>query len=308
MITQEEVSARIAGELQSIEARVYQLKSAALQALITEVLLQQEAAKRGLSVEELVAQLAPPPRIEAAELQAAYETSRRQTGHLSEFEAKEQITEHLLRRKRTEAYRNLGERLRSGAQVEVVLPTPKLNIPLDTETDATLGPPTARVTIVEFADFECAFCRQSQEALTRVLRQYRNNVRLVFKHFPLPTHKTARRAALASLCAQEGGRFWEYHDGLFLIQPPFTTEKLAGIAEELGLDRQEFLTCLESNKHAQTVDQHIRLAERALIVSTPTFVVNGQVFRGALTYERWKSILDPELHAPRDTSTPEPPP
>ena len=277
------------------------MKNATIQAMIAEILTGQEAQRRGVSVAALFAKEVAGISLEPGEVDAAYVSARRQFGLTPEFEARQQLRENLLRRKRSETYQKLVEGLRAAADIRIFLASPTVDIPVNARTDAIAGPATALVTIIEFADFECVYCRQSQEALKRLLRDYPHDVRLVFRHFPLQTHKTALRAATASVCAQQQGRFWEYHNRLFSTQPPFSDELLGEIGVSIGMDRQGFFECLQSRDPLETVNEHLRAGERAGVVSTPTFVVNGQVLRGALPYEQWKSILDQRLRQPRES-------
>lgn len=295
-ITQEELDERVRPQVQALEERIYQLKNSALQALIGEVLIEQEAARRGTSVNDLIAEIVTRAQVDPTEIAAAWGNSRAQLIGVPEFEAKEQIRENLTRRRRAEAYRNFIEGLRKSAQVQIFLePATGVRVAVDPRTDAVRGPEGALVTIIEFSDFECPYSRNAQGALERLVRENPDKLRLVFKHFPLPSHQSAFLAARASLCAQEQGRFWQYHDALFLETPPFSSHSLEMLAARLGLDRGRFVGCLKTNRHSETVYQHVRTGQAAGVSGTPTFVVNGQLYRGALTHDEWSSIVQQQL-------------
>jgi protein-disulfide isomerase len=247
---------------------------------------------------DLIAEIAAKARVEAAEIAAAYERSRSQLVGLPEFEAMEQIRENLARRRRAEAYRSFVEDLRKRAEVQIFLePDARLTVAVDPGADPIRGPADSPITIIEFADFECPHSRKAQGALQRLLGENPDKVRLVFKHFPLPSHPSAFLAARASLCAQEQGRFWEYHDALFSATPPFSRPDLQVLAERIGLERKRFADCLSSDRHSDRISEHVRSAQAAGVTGTPTFVVNGRIYRGALPYDDWDSIVRQQMRA-----------
>ncbi len=260
------------------------------------MLIQQEAQRRGISVNDLIAEIAAEGRVDAAEIAAAYESSRSQLVGLPEFEAKEQIRENLARRRRAEAYRRFIEDLRKGAQVPIFLePDARLTLAVDPRTDAVRGPADAPITIIQFADFECPHSRNAQGALQKLLRENPDKIRLVFKHFPLPSYQSAFLAARASLCAQQQGRFWEYHDALFSATPPFSRPDLELLAARIGLERGRFAECLSSERYNDRISEHVRSAQTAGVTGTPTFVVNGRIYRGALSHDEWDSIVRQQM-------------
>jgi protein-disulfide isomerase len=298
IITRDELDQRVRSQLQALEERIYQLRASALHALIGEVLIEQEARRRGITVNDLIAEIAAKARVEAAEIAAAYERSRSQLVGLPEFEAMEQIRENLARRRRAEAYRSFVEDLRKRAEVQIFLePDARLTVAVDPGADPIRGPADSPITIIEFADFECPHSRKAQGALQRLLGENPDKVRLVFKHFPLPSHPSAFLAARASLCAQEQGRFWEYHDALFSATPPFSRPDLQVLAERIGLERKRFADCLSSDRHSDRISEHVRSAQAAGVTGTPTFVVNGRIYRGALPYDDWDSIVRQQMRA-----------
>lgn len=152
------------------------------------------------------------------------------------------------------------------------------------------------VVIVEFSDFECPYCARAHRDLKRVLPRFGNDVQVVFRHFPLDkscnhavtgsAHRYACLAAAASECAAQQDRFWEYQDTLFANQSALDRDNLAKYAEELGLDRARFLTCLDSDAPREAVRSDVAAAEKLGVSSTPTFYLNGRVLRGALDADK----------------------
>jgi protein-disulfide isomerase len=157
------------------------------------------------------------------------------------------------------------------------------------------GPPTAKVTIVEFSEFQCPFCTRVLPTLTQLMNDYPNQVRIVFKHNPLPFHKDAPAAAAASLAAGEQGKFWEMHDKLFANQRALSRADLERYAQELGLDVNAFKASLDANKHKAQIDRDMATARQFGAFGTPTFFINGRKLAGAQPVDRFKAIIDEEI-------------
>ena len=155
----------------------------------------------------------------------------------------------------------------------------------------TRGPVSAPVTILEWSDFQCPFCREAQPALGRLLAEFPEQVRLVFKDFPLRSHELAVPAALAARCASAQGRFWEYHDLLFAAQPAFARDELVGYARRLGLDVPRFTECLDAARLQGDVMADQSEGRAAGVRATPTFFVNGQKIEGALPIEEFRAAV-----------------
>ena len=163
----------------------------------------------------------------------------------------------------------------------------------------TRGSDAAPVTILEFSDFQCPFCKRAQDTLEQVMREFPDRVRIVFKDFPLDFHPGARPAALAARCAGAGGRFWEYHDLLFVAQPDFSREQLVGYAQRLGLDRAAFAACLDSRRFAASVDADIAEGRARGVRGTPTFFINGRRLVGAHPIEAFREAVRDALDEAR---------
>ena len=156
-----------------------------------------------------------------------------------------------------------------------------------------LGSATAKITIVEFADFECPYCRASVYPIRQVLAAYPNDVRLVFRHFPIASaHPLAETLANASLCAHDQGYFWPLHDRLYQEQDSLSYEKLIALSRSVGINIDRLERCMNSGQFADALRQDFADAVALGSRGTPTWVVNGQKIEGALPYEAWKRIID----------------
>jgi len=149
------------------------------------------------------------------------------------------------------------------------------------------------MTLVEYSDFECPFCERHYPTLTKILDNYKGKVRLVYKHFPLSFHPNAQKAAEASECADEQGKFWEYHDTLFENQPGgYSITKFKQWAGDLGLDVNQFSSCLDSGKYASKVQTDEADGQSRGVQGTPATFVNGRMISGAVPFESFKTVID----------------
>lgn len=159
------------------------------------------------------------------------------------------------------------------------------------------GPDDARVTIVEFSDYQCPFCsRHFRDTVPQLLSQYQGEIKYVVLNFPLSNiHPMAQKAAEAAECALDQGEFWEFHDTLFENQSALDTASLKKYAADLGLDTGSFNTCLDSGDKAQQVRSDLQAGQAAGVRGTPTFFINGQRLVGAVPLNRFQTLIDGEL-------------
>jgi protein-disulfide isomerase len=157
--------------------------------------------------------------------------------------------------------------------------------------NATLGKDNAPITIIEFADFECPYSRESYPVIKQMAEKYAPVVKIVFKHLPAESiHPNAAPASLAAYCAGEENKFWDYHDLLFSEQKLDSTS-LNNYATKLGLNQNRFSTCLNSSETITSIEQDLSDAVSIGVRGTPTFIVNGEKIEGAQTLEEWDKII-----------------
>ncbi len=161
--------------------------------------------------------------------------------------------------------------------------------------DAIKGPANAKVTIVEFSEFQCPFCSRVLPTLDKVRQEYGDKVRIVFKHNPLSFHKEAPYASEAALAAGAQGKFWEMHDMLFKNQRALKPEDIERYAQEIGLNMAKFKADIDSGKFKAQIAADQALARELGASGTPTFFVNGKKLRGAQPFENFKSLIDEAL-------------
>lgn len=156
------------------------------------------------------------------------------------------------------------------------------------------GPERAAVTLVEFTDYQCAFCaRHFRETYPGLLAGYEGKLKYVIRNFPVPSlHRYAQKAAEAAECALEQGKFWEYHDMLFRHTTTLQVDSLKRFAAEVGLDVGRFNRCLDSGEKRSIVSRDVQDGRRYGVRGTPTFFINGRILVGAQPLEVFKSAID----------------
>jgi len=144
-----------------------------------------------------------------------------------------------------------------------------------------LGAKDAKVTVVEYSDFQCPYCSKAVPVVHAMLKEYDGKVKLVYVNYPLQFHQYAYKAAEASECALDQGKFWEYHDLLFENQDKLTADDLKGYAKTLGLDTAKFDSCLDNGDKIPAVEADIAQAKQAGVSGTPTFMIGNTKVVGA---------------------------
>ena len=286
-------------QLSRMMQQVYGVQMRALHEVIDHRLIEAEAKKKGVSEEELfkteVTSKVPDPTDD--QLKANYE-SRNDLNTQPFDDVKDKIRKQLkeaeIQRARTQFVAALWLQAVNDGRLEVLLATPSLDLPID--PSRLRGDPKAPVTIVEFSDFSCPFCRKAEGILNEVMAKYPGKVKLSYRDFPLTElHPHAEVAAEASRCAGEQGKYWEYHDWLFANPDKQTHEALLAGAHALTLNDKEFTTCLDGGRFKAKIDQDIQLGSRMGVTSTPGFFVNGKFISGAQPATVFEKAIDKEL-------------
>jgi protein-disulfide isomerase len=294
-VTQQQVDDSIAAQIYPLQQQLYAIRKAALENLITTKILESEATSRHVSIDELRKQLTlGEVNVTRAQVEEAYKQNASFFATMSPDEARERLRLDLENQARMKHYRAGLDALRKKWTVTMNFSPPVFVSELDDGVSPIRGGAKPVVTIVEFSDFECPFCKQVQSALRQIVESYGREVRLVFKHLPLEGHRNSLPAARAAYCAAEQGRFWQFHDALFAAGSlsPLVFEQ---IASELGLGVPKFQECVASERSRTAVVKDIEAARLLRIESTPSFVVNGRVINGALSFADFQKIIEQEL-------------
>ena len=168
-------------------------------------------------------------------------------------------------------------------------------VPIPTLGSPTAGPSNARIVLVEFSDFQCPYCVKAVDKINAVLKAYPNDVRLIFKQYPLESHPQASISAAAALAAHNQGKFWQMHDILFANRTQLSRQNIIGWASKLGLDMKRFNADLDSDAIKKAVLKDTQDGDKAGVEGTPTVFIDGQRYNGDLALDAIKPVIDGEL-------------
>lgn len=270
----------------------YTAERKALDDFVDNYLLEQQAKKENLTVDQLldkhIKSMMPPDPSEAA-LRVFYEGIDTK----EPFEAvKDKIMDSLHQKRSAKIKEQYIQSLRAQANIAFRLPPPRANVSMK---DVPLrGPANAPVTIVEYADYECPYCQQIQPLLDKVATEYKGKVAFAYKDMPLPMHSHAQKAAEAAHCAGDQNKYWEFHDKLY-SERMLDVAGLKSTAQSLGLDMKAFDACLDSGSKAEMVKKSFTEGQTLQIQGTPSFLINGRFYSGGFTWEQLQGIMDEEL-------------
>ena len=298
-ITSEELDQAAATRLFRLTSEEYNVRRAVLDEMIDKRLLQASAAARGVAVEEFLRQEVDAKVEEPTDEQVrlVFEGARAQFGSLSD----DLILAQVGQRKS-----ELLADLRRASSIQVLLPPPRLEV--SPGGGPALGPTTAKVAIVEFSDFECPFCARAASTVRAVLSKYPEDVRLTYRHFPLPSHRNALQAAKAGFCAAKQGRFWEMHDVMFANASKLSPEDLAAYARQIGLEAKTFERCVSAADTETAVKADRDAGSSYGVSGTPVFFINGRYINGAVTLATFSTVIEDEIQrwAAKKATTPVP--
>ena len=162
------------------------------------------------------------------------------------------------------------------------------------------GKKDAPVTIIEFSEYQCPFCKRFVDSTyPSIIKDYvdTGKVRYVFRDFPLGFHDQAKPAAMAAECAGDQGKYWEYHDLLFKNQASLSAANYKKWAKDLKLDTTKFDACVDTNKYKAEVEKDFSDGQKAGVSGTPAFFINGKMISGAQPYSVFKTEIEAALKA-----------
>jgi predicted DsbA family dithiol-disulfide isomerase len=305
-ISKQELEKAAAGELKGLELRRLQQESAlaqekqeiltkALEELVADKLIEADAAKQKKTKAQLL-ESEVDSNVETpsnAEVEAFYEANKERIP-IPKEQALPQVKQYMVERSRARFREMLVTRLKKEYGYRSYLEP--LRAQITTAGFPTRGQANAPVTIVEFSDFECPYCGGLYPTLKQVEKNYPQQVRIVYRQFPLNNlHPHAQKAAEASLCANEQQKFWEFHDSMFSNQRELSIPDLKQRAVDLKLDTAAFNQCLESGKHAAAILADIEEGSRNGVSGTPALFINGRLLSGNQPYSEIKDVIDDEI-------------
>jgi len=274
---------------------LYEARRMALDEVVGNTLLDQEASARGVKrdaviTQEISGKVAPPTE---AEIAAWYQANQGRVQGATLDQVRAPIRSLLLQ-ERTQAARDAFlNTLKAKTAVRTMLEPPRQAV--KAADSPAKGPSNAPVEIIEFSDFQCPYCLRANPSVKQVLDTYGDRIHFVYRNYPLPNHPNARPAAEAAQCANEQGKFWPYHDQLFANPARLGDADLKQNAATLGLDTGKFNACFDAHKYKDVVDADIKAGNDAGVSGTPAFFVNGRALSGAQPFDVFKRVIDEEL-------------
>ncbi len=271
----------------------YDLLRRQLDKQLDDAALDQEAKARGVTTRDILAELKPIAPSEE-ETRAFYEQNKDRIREPYDTIAPK-MRAYLAEQRNQAATRSFYDELRTKHGIKSVLGPYRVAVAAN---GPARGPASAPVTIVEFGDFQCPYCKKAESSVHAVLEQYPHDVRVVFRNLPLTQiHPNAKVAAEAAICAERQGKFWEMHDAMYADQSALTPDALKATAKRLGLNPEQFSACLSDGASAAALDADARAAAKLGLSGTPYFFINGRPIDGNVPLENFESIVAEELRS-----------
>ena len=298
-ITLADVRGRVGDQLDQLEVQYQRARdkliSTALDSLLQQRLVAAEVKKTGKTADQLLAAAMGDSVPSELEISAWYNDNKARIGGRTLDQVRSQISAFLVRERRTQATTKLEERLRGEQGVKIAFDPFRLTFA--NQGAPTLGKSDAPITLVEFSDFQGPYCQASAPTLKQVAKKFGDKVQIVYRQYPIPSlHPYAFKAAEASLCANDQGKFWELHDAMFQDQSKLAVSDLKATARRLGLDGKKFDACLDAGRYVEQVQNDQREGERIGVTGTPAMFINGRfVEGGSVPFSTLESLIQKEL-------------
>jgi protein-disulfide isomerase len=292
-----DVLGKVKNDLAELARNAYEIKRRATEEVVQQTILEEEAKKQGTTIDKLFSQFDSLREKEVGkdDIQGFLKQRNIDEKKLTKQE-KESIPQIIKMQRVYEARQRYVSELRAKSNVQFKLTKPMEKADVANGKGTPRGGANAKVTIIEFSDFQCPFCARGRQRLDEIRQKYGDKVKVYFRQFPLESiHPMAFKAAEASLCAQDQGKFWEYHDVLFDNQTKLDEKSLKEYAKQLKLDDKAFAECLSSGKKAMDIRKDMEDGSKVGVNSTPTFFVNGYPVRGAVPIDVFSEEIDEQL-------------
>jgi len=297
-ITRAELEEYIRPKLLEIENERYDALSEGLDEMIATEVMRLEARERNTNVDalgkdEIDSKVKEPSD---AEVQKLYDENKDELKGQTFDKVKPQLVEYLKQQGREARRAQYVEELKKKYKTTVSLRPPVVQVETAGRPERG-GGAKAPVTIIEFSDYQCPFCKRAEDVVNQVMKTYGDKVRLVYRDYPLPMHSQARPAAEAAACANAQGKYWDYHAKLFANQSALGEDKLKQYAKDVGLDGAKFDQCLAEKPGKAAIDKDVEDGGKVGVNGTPAFFINGRMLTGAQPFEKFKQVIDEELSA-----------
>lgn len=297
-ITFNEMMSEAQAELNQIEIQRFRTLQSTIDRITARRLVERAAAADGIGPEAWLARevdkrVPQPSEARIAELMKRYEKHPSMIGKSTQ-ERRDMVRQEATRDKVRDAHIEIFELLRAGVEIESFLDPPRVDIDVP-DSAPSWGPTDAPVTVVEFSDYQCKFCRQTHGAVQQLLTEFGDRVRFVYRDFAAAERPRAEPAARAARCAGEQSRYRDYHDVLWSKDGDLSDDDLLRRAEGLALNMKDFRDCYSSDRYDAEIARSFEEGRKLGVTGTPTFFINGLVLQGSQTFESLKVVVEDEL-------------
>lgn len=297
-IMEKDLNSGIESDLFDAEMKVYEIKFGKLQAMLLEKFMNQDPNKKGLSNDDFLNKfIAKDVKVTDPEIEKFIKDRQIPKDQINP-EIRERIRQYLeVEAKKVAVDKWIADKTKK-TPVEVYIQKPQRPVFDVNIKDAPFkGGADAKVTIVEYSDFQCPFCSKASVTIAELEKKYGKKLKVAFKNYPLPFHSQARLAAEAAQCANEQSPklFWKMHDAMFADQTKLDHDSLIATAKKIGVKEADFKSCLDATKHKAVIDNDMAEGQKLGIKSTPTFFINGKLVSGAQPVEVFTEVIDEEL-------------
>ncbi|MBZ5639875.1 MAG: thioredoxin domain-containing protein [Acidobacteriia bacterium] len=280
-----------------VAQQTYEIRRAALDQIVQDKLLAKEAAARSTTADELVkteieGKAGEPTKDEIKDF---YEKNKARMGGKNLDQASPDIEKGLRQMKVQTRRAAFVKELQDKANLRVMLDPPRIDVKVPAGWPGTKGPEKAPVTLVEFSDFQCPYCKRAEPTVEQILADYGDKIRFAYRDYPLSFHPRAMPSSIAAHCAADQGKYWEMFTNLMHEQGDLSDDDLKKRAATVGLDSAKFQACYESKKPEATIKASFDDGAAAGVTGTPSFFVNGRMIVGAKPIEEFKALIDEEI-------------
>jgi protein-disulfide isomerase len=301
-VTAQDIFASIKGKIFEKESELYQLKMDQMRSHLLKMYMESDPRMKGLSNDEFLEKYISVGKKPSAQEIENFIKERSIPANEVTPEIKSRIEAFLLVEIKKKAVEQWIDQQSAKNKTVIFLEKPSrpiFNVVVN-DSDPTWGDKNAKVTIVEYSDFQCPFCAKGAERLAELRKKYGKKIKIVFKNFPLPYHNNAKDAAMAALCVKEqkADKFWDLHDYMFKNQDKLALEDLNNQVKKMGFtgeSEKKYLECVASKKYLATVEADLEAGKNIFVQSTPTFFINGALVNGAQPIEVFVEEIEKHL-------------
>ncbi len=299
-ILADELYKGIRGEIYDKESKLYKLKEDRLKVILLNMFMDAHPKKKGLTNDQFLNKFIATNVVPSSKDVEKFAEKRNIPKQQLNDKFRQRISNYLEMENKKKAINKWIDRQTKKYPVDIYFKKPVrpvFNISID--NSPVYGKSSAKVTLVEFSDFQCPYCAKGVEIIKKLKKKYKNKLKVVFKNFPLQFHKHARPASIAAMCTWKNkgdNAFWKIHNLMFSKQDSLDDNGLVKLLAKVGLSKEDLDRCKSSSDIISLVDRDIKQGIDLGLKSTPTFFINGKMVSGAVAIEEFSKIIDEDIN------------